>query len=162
MTLPKVTGAVAVLALGTVAFWNDHQDAVMIFAGFIVLILGAMFIVSRMDYRIQHFQEQQIKILRSHIARFYVIQRRKNKSFEHRIISLEELTGTIGTIERNCVAGRATHDDFRLKAGALYDNQLSIRDFFHKRLSEIEFKLSLTHDKAITNLALKNILKGEP
>ena len=162
MTIPKVTGAIAVVALGTATFWTDHQDAVMVFAGFVILILGAMFIVSRMDGRIQHFQEQQVKTLRSHIAHFYVVQRRKNRSFERRIIELEEVTRTINSIERNCALGTATHDDFRMKAGALYDNQLSMRDFFHKRLAEIEYKLSLSHDKAITNLTLKGIFKGEP
>lgn len=162
VTLPKVTGAVAVLALGTLTFWHDHQDAIIVFFGFSILILAAMFIVARMDNRIQNFQEQQVKALRTHIARFYIMQRRRNKSFEHRIIDLEEITRTVESIDRNCAARSARNDALRSSIGALNENQKNMRDHFHERLAKIEYKMTLSHDKAIVQLTLKGVIRDEP
>lgn len=155
MSSYRIMGTLAVFALGTAAFWNDHQDAVVVFFGFSILILISIFLVARLDAKNLRFQEEQVKMLRSHIARFYTTQRRKNKSFERRIVELEEVTRTVDAIESNCQARSQKNDSLRSSIAVLKENQLSIRDHFHARVGVIEYKLTLAHDKAVARLALK-------
>lgn len=162
VTLPKVTGAVAVSTVALATFWSDHQDAVIVFIGFVLLTFIAVLLLERLDRRNIAFQEQQVRTLRSHIARFYTIQRRKNRAFEHRLTGLEHITRSVDAIDKNCAARSARNDALRTSIGALNENQHNLRDHFHDRLEKIEYKLTLAHEKAITKLTLKGVLKDDP
>lgn len=154
-----------VLGFGTGSFLAGREDALAVFLGFALLGMVLLFIVNRiserLDNRILSFQEAQIRSIRTHLAKFYILQRRKNRSFERRVIELEEVTRTVGAIDRNCKMRSLRVDNYYKMMGVVSENQRAIESHFNFRVARIEDKLMIAHDKAVARLALKGILTPE-
>lgn len=155
--------AAVVLGFGTGSFLAGREDALAVFMGFALLGMVLLFIVNRiaerLDNRVLNFQEAQVRSIRTHLAKFYILQRRKNKSFERRIVELEEVTRTVDAIDRNCKARSGRVDNYLKSLGVLSENQRVIESHFNFRVARIEDKLMIAHDKAVARLTLKGVIK---